>query len=114
MVFLTHSLDSPSIPCYMNVVRIIHLEAGFKSPLKDWDLAMIYKGIQQQLGKPPQQNIDLPITPEILLKIRETLDFSLSKDRVFWRVCMIGFLDFFIENPCYYQNLLLHVVTTCY
>ena len=72
MVFLAHSLASTSIPCYMNVVRILHLEAGFKNPLKDWVLTMIYKGIQRELGKPPKQK--LPITPEILQKIKETIN----------------------------------------
>ena len=45
------------VSCYMNVVGILHLEAGFKNPLKDWELTMIYKRIQRELGKPPKTEI---------------------------------------------------------
>lgn len=96
MVFLARSLAISSIPCYMNIVKIMHLEAGIENPLKDWDLSIIHKGIQRKIGKPPQQK--LPITPEILRIVRETLDFRISKHRAFWCACVIGFLGFFRKS----------------
>lgn len=96
MVFLARSLAPSSIPCYMNVVRLMHLEAGCDNPLKDWEYSMIYKGIQRRLGKPPQQK--LPITPDILLMMRNVLDLNCSKDRAFWCACVIGFLGFFRKS----------------
>lgn len=96
IVFLARSLSTSSIPSYMNIVRLMHLEAGFKNPLENWELSMIHKGIQRKLGKPQQQK--LPITPDILLMLRSTLNLDQSKDRTFWCACIIGFLGFFRKS----------------
>lgn len=96
MAFLARSLAATSIPSYMNVIRIMHLEAGCENPLKDWELSVIRKGIQRQKGRPPQQK--LPITPDILLKIRKSLDLGRGQERAFWCACIIGFLGFFRKS----------------
>ena len=50
--FLARSLSANSIPGYMNVVRLLHLEAGFQNPLiNNWELASVQKGIARLLGK---------------------------------------------------------------
>ena len=49
LVFLSRSLSASSIPLYMNVVRIMHVEMGFDNPLANWEYSMVIKGIQRQL-----------------------------------------------------------------
>jgi hypothetical protein len=52
--YLARRLVPSSIPVYLNVLRILHLEAGFKNPLaENWELGLVKHGIGQTLGKPP-------------------------------------------------------------
>ena len=72
MAFLARSLSPNSIPGYMNIIRLLHLDAGFENPLaENWDLKMVYKGISRQLGKPPKQKS--PITLPLLIQLHRTL-----------------------------------------
>jgi hypothetical protein len=53
---LARFLSANSVPRYLNVVRLLHLEAGFKNPLaNNWELSSIQKGISRLHGKPPVQ-----------------------------------------------------------
>ncbi len=96
MSFLSRSLSANSIPSYLNVIRLMHLEAGFQNPLEDWSLGLIMKGIKRKIGKPPQQK--LPITVNILSEIRHTLDLTNSKQATFWCACIVAFLGFFRKS----------------
>jgi hypothetical protein len=81
-----------SIPSYLNIIRLMHLDLGLPNPLKDWELDMVKKGIARQHGRPPLQK--LPITPAIRLRIKGVLDFSSSFNRAFWCACLIAFYSF--------------------
>ena len=49
--FLARSLKSSSIPCYLNVIRILHVDAGYENPLeRNWQLTMVKRGISRKLG----------------------------------------------------------------
>ena len=74
VTFLARSLNPNSIPGYLNVVRLVHIEAGLPNPLTDWSLSMVKRGILRQKGVPPKQK--LPIAPAILLAIRQKLNLS--------------------------------------
>jgi hypothetical protein len=92
MSYLTRSLSASSIPGYMNVVRILHVEAGFENPLKDnWELKLLHRGITRLLGVPPKQK--LPITVEILLEIAGSIRDHPS-DAAFWSACLLAFFGF--------------------
>jgi integrase len=92
MTFLVRSLSANSIPGYMNVIRIIHMEAGYANPLdKNWELKLLHRGITRLIGVPPKQK--LPISVEILLKISRTLS-NLPSDIAFWACCVIAFFGF--------------------
>jgi hypothetical protein len=88
--FLARRMLPQSVNCYMNVIRLLHLEAGLPNPLHNcWQLAMVKKGLARQKGTPPAQKA--PMSTEILLKIVNLLDFSLASDTSFWAACLIGF-----------------------
>jgi hypothetical protein len=90
--FLACTLSANSVPGYLNVVRLIHLEAGFANPMLDnWELASIQKGITCMLGKPPKQKS--PITVQILLDLFSTVE-NHPADIAFWAVCLIAFYGF--------------------
>ena len=90
--FLARTLSPNSIPAYMNIIRILHIEAGFNNPISDnWELKMIQKGISRLLGKPPKQK--LPISIPILLGIASSLANHPS-DASFWAACLVAFFGF--------------------
>jgi hypothetical protein len=90
--YLARTLSSSSVPAYMNVVRLMHLEAGYPNPLCDnWELASLQRGISRLLGKPPKQKS--PITVHILLGLYSTLE-STASDSAFWAACLIAFYGF--------------------
>ena len=92
MTFLSRSLSSSSIPGYMNVIRIIHLEAGYTNPLdKNWELKLLHRGILRLLGVPPKQK--LPISVEMLLKMSRAIA-NHPADYAFWAACLIAFFGF--------------------
>ena len=82
-----------SISCYLNIVRLIHLEAGHDNPLvNNWFLSTVMRGIRRCRGKPPRQK--LPITPEILRAIYASLDLNDSVNVAFWAACLCAFYTF--------------------
>lgn len=91
-VFLARSLSFSSIPAYLNVVRIIHLEAGLDNPLNNWQLKSLLKGIKRVIGKPPNQK--LPITLDILRTIHSKLEYSISSNKAFWAASLVAFYAF--------------------
>jgi hypothetical protein len=89
--FLARSLSPSSIGGYLNILRVLHLDAGLPNPLENnWELALIRRGIERQKGVPPKQK--LPITLAILREIFARLDHcSSSLDKSFWAACLIAF-----------------------
>lgn len=90
--FLVRSLNPNSIPGYLNIIRIMHLEAGFKNPLQNWVLQTVLKGIKRLNGVPAKRK--LLITIDILFAIYNKLDTSSSFNRTFWAASLVGFFSF--------------------
>jgi hypothetical protein len=90
VAFLARSLKSSSIPCYLNVVRILHVSSGVANPFLDnWELSMVRRGVSRVIGVPPNQK--LPITLVILRAFASKLDFELPGDSAFWAACLVCF-----------------------
>jgi hypothetical protein len=52
VAFLARRLLPRSIPNYLNVVRLLHLEAGLPNPLeKNFQVNLVKRGISRQLGE---------------------------------------------------------------
>ena len=90
--FLARSLSPSSIPGYLNIIRIMHFEAGFDNPLEDWALKLVLRGIKRLHGKPP--NRKLPITFDILIMMYNQLDMSLPFNKAFWAASTVAFFTF--------------------
>jgi hypothetical protein len=93
VAYLARCLNSSSIPNYLNVIRILHLEAGYVSPLEgNFELDLLKRGIRRENGKPPNQKA--PITLDILLKLHEFIDLESPADLAFWAAALIAFFGF--------------------
>ena len=88
--FLAHSLSASSIPAYLNIVRILHLEHGLDDPTKNnFHLATTLRGICRFKGRTVSQK--QPMTPAMLLAIKSRLNLADPVHATFWAVCLTGF-----------------------
>ena len=93
VVFLAEKLQFSSVKQYLNVVRILHEEAGFGNPLKDsWFLSSLLTGVRRTIGDTCKPK--LPITADILKKIFFLLDFTCAEDISFWASSLVAFFSF--------------------
>ena len=75
IAFLASRLCYSSIRQYFNIVRLMHLDEGYPSPLSDsWYLSSILKGLRRCKGESIKQK--LPITTQILQQILSVLNLS--------------------------------------
>ena len=87
---LARRLRPASVRQYLNIVRVMHLEAGLSNPLKDsWFISSTLKGIDRAKGT--AANRKSPVTPDILLRIKKDLKMSDRDDIVFWAACLMFF-----------------------
>ena len=57
VAFLARSLSPSSIASDLNIIRILHLDAGLVNPLADnWELQMVRRGVCRLKGVPVKQN----------------------------------------------------------
>lgn len=93
IAYLARTLKPSSINNYLNIIRLLHLDAGLTNPLENnFQVQNLKKGISRHLGSPPRQK--LPITVEIMLGIRHRLCMFVAADVAFWAACIVGFLGF--------------------
>ena len=106
IAFLSRRLSFCSIRQYLNVVRLIHLDSGFKNPLEqNWYVASILKGVRRVKGDSSLQK--LPITLDILRAIFMKLDLKCSFERSFWTACLVAFFSFFRKSNLLVQSHIL-------
>jgi hypothetical protein len=103
VAFLARSIKSSSINGYLNIVRILHLEAGFANPLQDnFEIQMVKRGIARQLGTPPVQM--LPLNLSILRSLFPLFDFSKTADVAFWGALLLGFFGMLRKSTLLLKN----------
>ena len=96
--FLARSLAPSSINGYLNIIRLLHLDAGLPNPLENnWEVQQIKRGIARIKGSPIKQKF--PISISILREIFALLDHvNSSLDKAFWSACLIAFFGFFRKS----------------
>ena len=83
-------LSPCSILKYMNIIRLLHLEAGSSNPLIDcWILDSVIRGIKRCNGK--ELDRKLLITPHILARMHYLINKDSPFDVVFWAICLVLF-----------------------
>jgi hypothetical protein len=98
VAYLARSISPSSINGYLNIIRLLHLDAGLRNPLENnWEVQQIKRGVARLKGVPIQQK--RPITVGILREIFGLLDhFSSSLDKSFWAACLVAFFGFFRKS----------------
>ena len=92
VAFLARSLSASSIPAYLNIVRILHLEHGLDDPTKNnFHLAITLRGIRRCKGLTVSQK--KPMTPNMLLSIKKHLNlqtqFMLTSGLSAWYIFLV-------------------------
>ena len=96
-VYLARRLQVSSIKKYLNIVRLLHLEGGFPNPIKDnWMLTSLISGISREKGLSVRRKV--PITPDLLLRIKQLLNFNDLQDTMFWAASLTAFFGFFRKS----------------
>lgn len=104
IAFLANRLCYSSVRQYLNIVRLMHLDAGLTNPLSNsWYLSSILKGLKRHKGNFTHQK--LPITWNLLHGIFEVLDLSRTFDLSFWAACLVAFFSFFRKSNLLVQSL---------
>ena len=81
----------------------MHIEMGFSNPLKEnWFLDSVLKGIGRVKGLSVKRK--LPITPQVVLKVKSLLNLDNAKDAVFWAACVVAFFGFFRKSNLFPKN----------
>jgi len=92
IAYIARRLKPQSVTKYVNIIRLLHLEAGLPNPLEDnWYIKSLLTGIKRSKGQ--QVNRKLPITPELLLRIRQCLSPARPEDIIFWALALLGFFS---------------------
>jgi hypothetical protein len=80
---LARSMLPSSVNVYLNIIRILHEEAGFENPLaSNYELGMVKRGLLRARGVPPKQKASM--TLEILIAMHKTMNFALNSEKAFW------------------------------
>lgn len=90
---LARTMLPQSVKIYLNIIRIMHEEAGLKNPLENnYEISMIKRGLSRVKGVPPKQKE--PITIPILLELYEGLNLANNFEKSFWSAILVGFYGF--------------------
>ncbi len=100
VAFLAEEGVSPgSIHCYLSAVRHLHIEGGWGDPAISQmpKLELVIRGVKRARGKSGQPKPRLPITPDLLKKLRGAwLERSASPDDcMLWAAASLCFFGFF-------------------
>lgn len=91
--FLSRRLAPQSVSAYLNVVRLLHLEANLPNPLvNNFPLDSLLKGIKKEKGVQVKQAF--PVTPHALMAVSQCIDLSSPYWQAFWAACLVGFFAF--------------------
>jgi len=91
--FLSRSLKSPnSVQLYVHGARTLQRFHGFEPPpAGGFELKLVINSIRRSSSHVPQQK--LPITPAILLRIREELDLTRPLHATLWAAFCVAFFS---------------------
>ena len=99
IAFLSSRLSFRSMQQYMAIVRLLHVEAGYRDPNQSHYILSLIKGAKRVLGDTAAPK--LPITPDILKRIFTHLDFRNTRDITFW----VAFFSFFRKSNLFVHSL---------
>lgn len=102
--FLAEKLAFSSIQQYLNVVRLLHVENNLPNPLtNNWKLQSVMMGIKRVHGNPIKHKE--PITPSLLLSVKQLLDLSQTPHAAFWAAALMMFFGLLRRSNVLCQSM---------
>lgn len=90
VAWLSEKLCYGSIKQYLNIIRIMHLELGYKNPLlEDFKLTSVLRGVRRTLGDSVTRKE--PITPNMLTAVLRALNLDNLRDSAIWAAATVAF-----------------------
>ena len=85
-----------SIKGYLSALRNLHITAGFHEEELTPKLEVVLRSIKKQAAKNRPPHVRLPITIEVMAKIKEVLqkDSTNEVNLLFWAACALAFFGF--------------------
>lgn len=88
--YLARTIKPTSVRQYLNIIRLLHLEANLPNPMKEnWYVKSTLTGIDRLLGEPAKRRT--PVHPSLLINIRNNLDMNDVCDSMFWAAGLLMF-----------------------
>ena len=93
---------------YLNIIKHLHKANGLDEPISgNWQIKQVLNGVRRSLGD--AQKGAAIITPELLLIIRNNLNFKVKDDMCIWNACLMGFYGMlrpgnFLHSGKYVEN----------
>lgn len=100
--YLARRLSASSIPQYLNVVRLLHVEAKVDNPCQSWTVKSTVRGIARLLGNPA--NRKTPVLPQLLLDMYKSLYLLDPLDAMFWAASLVLFFGTFRKSNLFPDN----------
>ena len=96
-VFSLTSLTYPTLKNHLSSIHLLFELQQFNIDLhQDFFIRLTLRGLKCLNGHTPASK--LPITPQILLRLHSTIDFSNSLDLVFWTAALVAYFTFFRKS----------------
>lgn len=93
IAFLSTKMCFASIKQYLNIIKLLHLEAGLTDPLENnWMLSSLLSGARRAIQH--KTRAKLPITLDILYQLFFDIDLQHPLELCFWAACLTAFFSF--------------------
>ena len=100
--FLARRLKAVSVGKYLNVVRLLHIEAGYANPCDCWYVKSTLTGINRIKGLKVIRKT--PVSPQLLLRLRQHLDLNTLHHAMFWAAALLMFFATFRKSNLFPVN----------
>ena len=103
LVFLSRTASYPTLKNHLSSIHLFFELHNMHVDLsQDFFIRLTLWGLKRIHGHSPSTK--LPITPQILLRLRSTINFQHSLDLVFWTAALVAFFTFFRKSNLFVSS----------
>ena len=103
LVFLSRTASYSTLKNHLSSIGLLFQLHNMHIDLhQDFFIRLTLRGLKRIHGHSPSTK--LPITPQILLRLRSTINFQQSLDLVFWTAALVAFFTFFRKSNSFVSS----------